>query len=96
MPEYTYQTRRKLTETWIDACKQKAKHLSEWEQKMLPEPYVYATPQDVCQYMKSRLENGAYDTLRGLYKTEFAALVKVCVPEKKHEEFISQCLASFR
>ncbi len=59
MPEYTYQTRRKLTETWIDACKQKAKHLSEWEQKMLPEPYVYATPQDVCQYMKSRLENGA-------------------------------------
>ncbi len=87
MPEYTYQTRRKLTETWIDACKQKAKHLSEWEQKMLPEPYVYATPQDVCQYMKSRLENGAYDTLSGLYKTEFAALVKVCVPEKKHEEF---------
>lgn len=36
MAEYTYQTRRKMTEDWVAHVKEKAGHLSKNEKQLLP------------------------------------------------------------
>ena len=87
MAEFTYQTRRKLSETWIAEIKEKGKHLSEREKKMLPDLYYYAMPQDVCNVMRQLLQNGTYQTLSELYKNQFQNLVDVCVAKTLQGEF---------
>lgn len=87
MAEFTYQTRRKLTETWIGELKEKGKYLSEQEKKMLPDLYYYSIPQDVCNDMRELLFSGKYNTLSALYRERFPNLVDVCVARAKQEEF---------
>ncbi|MCI9374101.1 MAG: DUF4132 domain-containing protein [Lachnospiraceae bacterium] len=87
MAEFTYQTRRKLSETWIAGLKEQGKHLSEREKKMLPELYYYTIPQDVCNEMRSLLQSGQYRTLSDLYRNLFRNLVDVCVMKSKQDEF---------
>ena len=87
MAEFTYQTRRKLTETWVKEIKERGKHLSKREKDMLPDVYYHAIPQEACQFMRRLLEEGKYQTLSELYKREFKNLVKICVPEEYQEEF---------
>lgn len=87
MAEFTYQTRRKLSETWIAELKEKGKHLSEQEKKMLPELSYYAIPQDVCNDMRKLLLNEKYKTLSDLYRNRFQNLVDVCVMKSKQDEF---------
>ncbi len=87
MAEFTYQTRRKLTETWLNKLKTKAGHLSAREQKMLPELSYYIIPQDVCTLMRQLLNSGKYKTLSELYRKQFPNLVDVCVRKAWQEDF---------
>ena len=87
MPEFTYQTRRKITETWVNQIKERGGHLSKREKDMLPDVYSYTIPQEACRYIRRLLERGTYRTLSELYKGEFQNLIKVCVPEEYREEF---------
>lgn len=87
MAEYTYESRKKISETWVYGLKEKGARLSGREKKMLPEIYGTVMPLEVCNYMRKLLENGTYCTLSGLYKGEFSGAVKLCVPDGCREEF---------
>lgn len=87
MAEFTYESRKKISETWVYGLKEKGKHLSEREKKMLPEIYRTIMPSDVCNEMRKLLERGTYGTLSGLFKGEFSGAVKLCVPDALREEF---------
>lgn len=87
MAEFTYQTRRKLSEAWVAGMKERGKDLSESEKKMLPEIYYYVMPQDVCEEMRRLLRSGTYRTLSDLYRSRFGELVDVCVTKSKQDEF---------
>ena len=87
MAEFTYQTRKKLSETWVNEFQEKGKHLSKKEKEMLPEVYSYAIPRDACDFIRKLLTDGSYHTLSKLYKSKFKNLVEVCVPGEKQEEF---------
>ena len=76
MAEFTYQTRRRLSETWLSTLKAKSKFLSGREQKMLPELSYYIMPQDVCNFMRQLLYSGKYTTLSELYRKQFPNLVE--------------------
>lgn len=87
MSGFTYETRRKITEAWVNGVKERGKHLSNREKNMLPDVYYYTIPQAACQFMRKLLEEGKYQTLSELYKREFKNLVNICVPEKYRQEF---------
>lgn len=87
MAEFTYQTRRKITEAWVNKFKERGRHLSKREQDMLPDVYYYTIPQGACRYIRQLLEEGTYRTLSELYQKEFNNLVKVCIPENCRQEF---------
>ena len=87
MAEFTYQTRRHLSETWVADMKEKGKHLSEQEKKLLPDLYYFSMPQDVCNTMRQLLQNRKYKTLSELYKNMFQDLVDVCVARTLQGEF---------
>lgn len=86
MAEFTYQTRRKLTETWVNEMKERGRRLSRREKDMLPAAY-FTIPQEACRYIRRILEEGTYRTLSEVYRGEFQNLVKVCVPKRSLEEF---------
>lgn len=87
MAEFTYQTRRKLSETWIAQTKQNAAHVSKQEASLLPEIYYHSIPRDTCDWMRQHLKNGAYRSLSALYQDKFQALIRACVPAELQEEF---------
>ena len=87
MAEFTYQTRKKLKETWIAELKKKGKHLSAREIQMLPEQYYYTIPRDACNDIRQLLQNDKYKTLSDLYRNQFPNLVDVCVAKSKQDEF---------
>ncbi|MCI8667556.1 MAG: DUF4132 domain-containing protein [Dorea sp.] len=87
MAEFTYESRKKISETWVYGLREKGTHLSGHEKKLLPEIYGTIIPSEVCIYMRKLLENGTYRTLSGLYKGEFSGAVKLCVPDGCREEF---------
>lgn len=87
MGEYTYRTRRKLSEAWVEGMRKKGESLSCREKEMLPDSYHYGISQDVCQFMRQLLEEKKYKTLSALYKGEFKNLVDVCVKKEWQEEF---------
>ncbi len=87
MAEFTYQTRRKMSEVWVAQTKQKADGVSEQEKTLLPSVYYHTVPRDTCAWMRKLLENGTYRTLRELYQDRFQDLIRVCIPENLHEEF---------
>lgn len=87
MAEFTYQTRRKMSEVWVAQTKQKADGVSEQEKTLLPSVYYHTVPRDTCAWMRKLLENGTYRTLRELYQDRFQDLIRACIPENLHEEF---------
>ena len=87
MAEFTYQTRRKMSEDWIAQTKKNAAHISRREADLLPEIYYYSTPRDTCEWMQKVLEDGTYRTLSELYRHEFQKLIQACIPAEQHEEF---------
>lgn len=87
MVEYTYQTRRKLTETWVNSTAERGRRLSKREKEMLPDVYGYTIPQEACNEMRKILTERSSCTLSGLYQSRFEDLVEVCVPKEYQEEF---------
>lgn len=87
MAEFTYQTRRKITETWVNEMQEKGKHLSGQEKELLPDVYGYTIPQEACYSMRKLLAEGSFRTLSGLYKDRYQKLADVCVPKEAQEEF---------
>ncbi|MCI8490680.1 MAG: DUF4132 domain-containing protein [Lachnospiraceae bacterium] len=88
MAEFTYQTRRKITEDWVARTKQKAAHISKQEADLLPSGYYYhAVPHDTCVWMQKLLRDGTYRTLSGLYRGEFSKLISLCIPADQNEDF---------
>ena len=83
MAEFTYQTRKKITENWVNGLKEKGSHLSPQEKDMLPDVYGYTIPQNACGAMRKLLADGSYESLSELYKSRYQKLVDVCVPECK-------------
>lgn len=87
MAEFNYQTRRKLSETWIASLKTKGAHLSEQEKRLLPTSYYYAFSQDSCDIIWNLLKSEKYRTLSELYQKEFQNLVDVCVKKEWQNDF---------
>ena len=87
LEEFNYQTRAKLSETWVDGLKKRGKDLSKLEQKMLPDVYFYAVSQEACSEIRELLEHGTYQTLSELYRQKCKRLVELCVPDRYREEF---------
>ena len=87
MAEFTYQTRRKLSESWIAQTKQNAAQVSKREAALLPDIYYYSIPRDTCEWMRKQLEDGVYPTLSALFRDNFQALIQACIPADFHEEF---------
>ena len=87
MAEFTYQTRRKLSEDWIAQTKRDAVGVSEQEKTLLPSVHYHSIPRDTCTWMRGILEDGTCRTLHELYQDRFAALLHACIPGEQHEEF---------
>ena len=87
MAEFTYQTRRKLSEEWIAQTKKNAAGVSDEAKALLPSTHYHAVPRDTCIWMRKLLEEGTYQTLRELYQNRFQDLICACIPRDQHEEF---------
>lgn len=87
MAQYTFQTRRKLTEDWVNQLKARGQGLSGREKRMLPGMSYYSVPQIECGWISGLLENGTYKNISGLYKNELNGLIEICIPEALREEF---------
>lgn len=87
MAEFTYQTRRKLSEDWIAQTKKNAAGVSDEAKALLPSIHYHAIPRDTCIWMRKLLEEGTYQTLRELYQNRFQDLICACIPRDQHEEF---------
>ena len=73
MAEFTYQTRKKLTDSWVEDAQKRGAHLSSQEKNMLPSVYHYSIPQDVCKEMRELLEKGTFRSLSEMYRKRFPA-----------------------
>ncbi len=89
MAEFTYETRRKITEDWVKEFQERGRHLSERDKKLLPNIYgsYYAISREVCGSMRNLLTGGRYRTLSDLYRNDFKELTDVCVPKEYQDEF---------
>ena len=85
MAEYTYQTRRKLSEEWVGQVREKGKgkDLSNMEKKLLPETSYYSMSTEACDWIRELLENGTYRRLSDVYREQLPGLTAACVPEGK-------------
>ena len=59
MAEFTYETRRKISENWVAQTKKNASGVPKSETGLLPDTYYYSLPQKTCNKMRELLENGA-------------------------------------
>ncbi len=87
MAEFTYDSRKKITEKWLTRIKDGARDLSDREKKLLPSAYRYNLPRPEVEWMEKLLEEETYLTLSELYRKEFPRLVAACVPEGMEETF---------
>lgn len=87
MAGFSYDSRRKLTESMRGALKEKGAHLSELELKMLPDRYYYNMPPDVCNEMRRLLRQSESGKLSDLYRSTYKNVVDVCVAQARQEEF---------
>ena len=87
MAEYTYQTRKKITEQWVSEIKERSGILSPEEKKLLPQTAYYSIPYQSEEWLRGLLASGKYETLSALYQKELPGLVAACVPENLISEF---------
>lgn len=87
MAEYTYQTRRKMTENCVAHVKTKASHLSSMETRLLSGMADHSVPRLPYEWLSGFFNQQADRTLSDIYRSELANLVKACIPEGKEEEF---------
>lgn len=87
MTEYTYLTRRKITEDSVAHTKGKAHHLSSMEKYLLAGLTDRSVPRLPYDWMAGLFDKNKDRTLSDIYRSELSGLVKACVPEGKTEEF---------
>ena len=58
MAEFTYDSRKKITEKWLTRIKDGARDLSDREKKLLPSAYRYNLPRPEVEWMEKLLEEG--------------------------------------
>ncbi|NBJ81652.1 DUF4132 domain-containing protein [bacterium 1XD42-94] len=87
MADFTYETRRKLTDAWEASVKKADSGLGSLEKQLLSEMSTYSAYAQSSGKMKELLRNGTYQNLSGLYRGELPRLVKICVPEQNRDEF---------
>lgn len=87
MAEYTYETRRKLTDSWINWLKEQAAGLPEEEQALLSGSAHHNVSNKLCQQLEKLLEDGTYQTLSQFYRERFPGITAAALPEGKKEEF---------
>lgn len=87
MAGFTYDSRRKLTESMRSALAEKGAHFSEQELKMLSNGYYYNMPSDVCMEMHQLLRQSDSGKLSDLYRSTYKNVVDVCVAQARQEEF---------
>lgn len=87
MAEYTYQTRKRMTESWVARMKEKGAGLSSMEKSLLPGPAYYSVPTKPQEWMQELFDQGRYRTLREIYEKELSGLVDVCVPKELQADF---------
>ena len=87
MAEYTYQTRNKMTEDWLNSVRAKSAGLSSMEKQLLPGKAYYSVSQKACEWMTDLLDMGTCRTLSEIYKSQLSGIVKACIPAGMEEEF---------
>lgn len=87
MADYTYQTRRKMTENCVAHIRKKAAKLSSMETRLLAGLIDNSVPKMPYEWLAGFFDREKDRTLSDVYKDELAGLVKACVPEGKREEF---------
>lgn len=87
MAEFTYTTRKILTETMVKRIADRGKRLTEREKKMLPGVYYYTVDRDICSDMRCFLQHGTYWKLSDLYRGQFRNVVDVCVDKAHQADF---------
>ncbi len=87
MADYTYQTRRKMTDDCIAHVKKKAAHLSSMETRLLSAAIDNSVPQMLYEWMMGLFDNKEDRTLSDIYRHELSGLTKTCVPAGKSDEF---------
>lgn len=87
MAEFTYESRRKITDAFVKEFKGRGKNLSRREKEMLPDVYFSATPKEAGDEICQLLRQGTYGKLSDLYRAQFPNLVDVCVRKEHQEQF---------
>lgn len=87
MADYTYHTRRKMTEDCVAHIEKKASHLSSMETRLLSGLVDNSVPRMPYEWLSGFFDKNKDRTLSDIYRHELPGLVKTCVPEGKTEEF---------
>lgn len=87
MAQFTYETRKKISDEWVKQTLERAGHLSPREKRIISEMSYYSVSEKDSDWISERLSDGAYQILSELYKKELAGLVKACVEEPLRDEF---------
>ncbi len=86
MADFTYQTRSKLRETWVNRVRGQATGLTAAEKELLPGTGNGISTKST-EWLTELLRQGTYRTLSALFKGRLSGLVAVCVPKEQQEEF---------
>ncbi|MDE7478036.1 MAG: DUF4132 domain-containing protein, partial [Lachnospiraceae bacterium] len=87
MAEFSYESRKKVTETFVNNMANKGKHLSKMEKELLPKMDIYPVLKDAYTTMVKLLQAGTYVKLSDLYQSQFKDLVDVCVDKVLQADF---------
>lgn len=87
MADYTYETRRKMTEDCIAGVKARAVHLSSMETHLLSAAIHDSLPRQPYEWMTGLFDGREDRSLSDIYRNELSGLTETCVPQEKTDEF---------
>lgn len=84
MEGFTYETRKKMTDQWLEHFRRLGAGLEENQRKLLPCRDEYSIPRESCQWMAETVER-ENQSLSWFYKTRLDKLVTLCTGEYEEE-----------
>lgn len=88
MADFTYQTRQRLRQGWIQWLKDKTNRLHPSLSSFVqPLHFYYEAPKELKSWLESRVKQLPEVPLGEIYRKYLGKLVSVCVPEGREEEF---------
>lgn len=87
MAEYTYSTRKKITQAWEQKMEQAGDRLSDREKMMRPGLGLRMLPKEMRSWMEQLLTSGTYHTLSDIYRKELPGLVAAYIPDGQADDF---------